>query len=300
MPISRASRNMPNTPRHGPTRLKDLGASDAMADIVHRGPDNVGREFSPEDRETLALDMDGEGGGGKPPVRRLRGAARRRRPVEARHEPGRPDEGTDWLGKTIEGFKRVYGELFDPTHPIRKLVDSVTKGEPLDDYSNPNCCSGSPRTPAPSPSGRSKREMVDLDGNATGHGLTDIVSGKSAGAKFSNADTKKFLDGYALAKWAVMMDEQGKKTGIDIDKAKAVVEDGKAKFETSFQHLVDWRNGTLKWLGDGGVHQRQGRQADQGERLDHPRLPADGRRLLSPCFERQARHLEPDQDGQGI
>jgi hypothetical protein len=30
-----------------------------------------------------------------------------------------------------------------------------------------------------------------------------------------------------------MMDEQGKKTGIDIDKAKAVVEDGKAKFETA-------------------------------------------------------------------
>jgi hypothetical protein len=101
-----------------------------------------------------------------------------------------------------------------------------------------------------------EKGMVDLDGNATGHGLTDIVSGKSAGTKFSNADTKKFLDGYALAKWAVMMDEQGKKTGIDIDKAKAVVEDGKAKFETSFQHLVDWRNGTLKWLGDGGVHNK--------------------------------------------
>lgn len=239
-------------------RLKGLGATDAMASIVHRGPDNVGREFSPEDM--LALDMDGEGGGPKPPS----GGSEGPPGFEPGDEGSRarvrsrvaPDEGTDWLGNTIHVFERIYGELFDPTHPLRRLVDGATKGEPLDDYHNPEMLFRVAESSNTGARWAIKKEMVDLDGNATGHGLEDIVNGKSAGAKFSNAETSEFLNEYAVAKWAIMMHEQGKKTGIDIADAQRTVADHEGKFGPSFQHLVDWRNGTLKWLGEGGVHDK--------------------------------------------
>ena len=232
-------------------RIKDLGGSDAMASIVARGPDNVGREFSPEDM--AALDMDG----GKPPEPPETG---RGEPPEDedpwKHVMGRvaPDEGVNWLGDTIEGFKRVYGELFDPDHPIRKLVDGVTKGDPLDDYRNPELLRRVAENSGEVVKSAISRGMVDLDGNTVGPSLEDIVSGKSVGQKFSPEEIRKFLNGYSIAKWAVMMDEQGKASGVDIEKAKAVIADGQDKYGDAFQHLVDWRNGTLKWLGDGGIH----------------------------------------------
>ena len=240
-------------------RLKDLGASEAMADILHRGPDNIGKEFTPVDKLVLGLDDEGGGGGKLPPS----GGSE-----PPSFEPGdegsmariksrvAADEGRDWLADTIDTFKSIYGELFDPTHPIRKLVDGVTKGEPLDDYHNPellfHAASGS-NTVA---KWAVKKEMVDLDGNVVGPGLEDIISGKSVGVKFSKSEVDDFLNGYALAKWALMMEEQGKKTGIDpVDARKAVADQG-AKFEKSFEQLVGWRNGTLKWLGDSGIHDR--------------------------------------------
>lgn len=238
-------------------RMKDLGANEAMANIVRGGPDNTGLAFTPEQNVELGLAMDGVDGGGKlPPM------TPDEPPIEAdpwKHVMGRvaPDEGVDWLGNTVRGFKRVYGELFDPMHPVRKMVDDVTKGEPLDDYANPELLFRLAESSSTTAQWTIAKEMVDLDGNVTGSGLTDIVSGKSAGVKFSPEDAHRFLDGYALAKWAVMMDEQGKKTGIDIDAAKKVVAEGSAKYEKSFQHLVEWRNSTLKWLGDSGVFDKK-------------------------------------------
>lgn len=240
-------------------RLKDLGASDAMAGVIKRGPDNVGREFSPEDRQALDLAMDADGGG-KPPEQPPSGGGRPPEDEDPwQHVMGRvaPDEETSMWGNTIEGFKRVYGELFDPDHPIRKLVDGVTKGEPLDDYRNPELLRRVAENSGEVVKSAISRGMVDLDGNTIGHSLEDIVSGKSSGKDFSPADQKKFLNGFAIAKWAAMMDEQGKQSGVDIDKAKAVIADGQGQFGEAFQHLVDWRNGTLKWLGDGGVHNKE-------------------------------------------
>lgn len=240
-------------------RLKHLGVSETAADVIHRGPDNVGREFSPED--VAALDLDGSGAG-RPPGGGGDG------PTGPAFIPGdegslsrvksriAPHEDVDWMGKTMDGFTRVYGELFDPTHPIRRLVDGATKGEPLDDYHNPELLFRVAENSSTVAQWAITKEMVDLEGNVTGHGLQDIISGKSTGAKFSKAETRDFLDGYALSKWAVMMDAQGKKTGISLDDAKRVIADHGGKFEAAFQHLVEWRNSTLKWLSDGGVHNK--------------------------------------------
>ncbi len=241
-------------------RLQHLGVSENAAGVIRKGPDNVGVELSLVDREALNLDGEGggEGGSRKPPggseppdfTPGDDGSLGRVKSRVALHEDA------DWLGGTVDVFKRIYGELFDPTHPIRKLVDGVTKGEPLDDYRNPELLFRVAESSNTVARWAIKEEMVDLDGNVTGHGLEAIVSGKSAGKKFSNAETHDFLDGYALAKWALMMEEQGKKTGIDIADARKVVADHSTKFDKSFEHLVDWRNGTLKWLGDGGVHDK--------------------------------------------
>jgi hypothetical protein len=73
----------------------------------------------------------------------------------------------------------------------------------LDDYHNPELLFRVAENSGTVAQWAIEKQMVDLDGNATGHGLTDIVSGKSADMKFSNDDTQRFLDGYAVAKWAI-------------------------------------------------------------------------------------------------
>ncbi len=236
-------------------RLQHLGVSEAAAMVIKGGPDNVGAEFTPAER--MALNLDGGGEGGKPP-----GGGGAEPPS---FEPGddgagarirsrvAEDEGVDWMGNTIDGFTRVYGELFGGRHPVRKLIDSVTKGEPLDDYHNPELLLSAAENSNTVARWAIKEEMVDLDGKVTGHGLEQIVSGKSADTKFNNAETSEFLNEYALAKWALMMEKQGKQTGIDPADAQAVVDRLGGKYEASFQHLVDWRNSTLKWLADAGV-----------------------------------------------
>lgn len=235
-------------------RIRDLGGSEAMAQIVHNGPENIGKEFSPV--EKLALDMDGEGGGRKPPPEPPE------EPPDAdpwKHVMGRvapAEDGMSFLDKTADVWGRVYGELFDDSHPLRRLHDSVTKGAELDDFHNPEFLFRIAENSSTVAQVAISKNMVDLDGNAVGHGLEDIVSGKSAGQKFTSEETHRFLDGYAISKWAVMMAEQGKETGVDLASAKKVVAEGSAKFEKSFQDLVGWRNGTLKWLGEGGVHDK--------------------------------------------
>src|SRR5258706_2333434 len=216
-------------------RLRHLGASEGMANIGHNGPDNVGREFSPDERNLLALDSDGEG----PPKPPGGEGGEGGEGEELSFAPGddgdvgrvrgrvASDEGTDWLGNTVHAFTRVYGELFDPMHPIRKLVDAVTKGEPLDDYRNPNLLWRVAENASTVSKGAiSGGRMVDLDGNATGHSLEDIVTGKSVGETFSKTQTRDFLNGYAVARWALMMHEQGKNPAdITREDAQRVVDD---------------------------------------------------------------------------
>lgn len=229
-------------------RLKDLGAPDAMAGIVERGPDNVGRDFSEDDRKTLALDEEGGGGGEKPP-----GGGE-----PPSFEPGdegslervmsrvAPTEEPDRWGNTLKGLENIYGELFDGSHPVRKLVDAVRKGDSIDDFRNPEIL-GSLTANSGEVSKRSiSNNMVDLDGNITGPGLLPIVEGKTVGQKFSIKEQNEFLEGYARSKFAIMMEEQGKKTGIDVADARKVVADLGPKYEKSFQQLADWRNQSLR------------------------------------------------------
>lgn len=230
-------------------RLRDLGASGGFADLVGNGPSHTGEELSP-DEKTL-LDHEGEPPEDEPPKPPQFG--------EPGDEDGQhwdrvmarvaPTEGVDLLSGSIEATKRVYGELFDPDHPIRKLVDSVTKGDDLDDARNPEFLRRIAENTDEIGKYTVERKMVDLDGNETGPGLKEIVQG--VGDKKAQS---RFLDGYAIAKWAVMMDDQNKKTGVDINDARKVVAEGSPQFSDAFDKLVTWRNGTLKWLAEGGIH----------------------------------------------
>lgn len=231
-------------------RLKDLGASDAMAGVVRNGPENVGREFAPEDM--AALDMEGAGGGeggggGKEPPSSSGGAEPERDPWAYIKGRVAPDEGTDWRSSTIETFKRIYGELFDPEHPVRKLVDTATKGDPLDDARNPEFLRRVAENSNEVAKAAISRGMVDMEGKTVGPSLEDIMSGKSVGQKFSNEDTAN-LEAFARARHALMLEKKGKASGIDIEQAKAVLAEGDAKYGEAFKHLVDYRNSTLKWL----------------------------------------------------
>lgn len=229
-------------------RLEDLGASKDMVSVIRHGPDNVGREFSPEDK--AAIGAGGEGGG-KPPE----DEGQTPQPPKEEGDPlsrimDREAEGEapDRWGATLRGVERIYTELFDKNHPVRKLWDGVTKGDSLDDYRNPEILGELAANSGEVAKRVIDHKMVDLDGNITGPGFREIVEGRSTGQKFSPKEQRVFLAGYARARYALMMEDQGKQTGIDAKDAEAVIAKYGEKYGEAFQHLVDLRNGTLRWL----------------------------------------------------
>jgi hypothetical protein len=123
------------------------GTGQCRAGVLAGGPRDLGPGY-------------GRGGWRRKTARgALRGAARRRRPVEARHEPGRSRTRAQ---TGLERPSRDSSASMGNCSTRRTRSGSWSTASPRASLwtitAIPNCCSGSPRTPAPSPSGRSKRD----------------------------------------------------------------------------------------------------------------------------------------------
>lgn len=225
-------------------RIRDLGGHEASSNLVGRDPsepftdseqkllENEGLPPEPPEKPPAPPPTFGDGGSDD-------GQHWDRVMDRVADKPG----GKDWWGATTDTAQGIYRDLFNRDHPIEKLMGAVQQGSDIGDAENPVFL----RRLAENTDQLSKyaieRNMTDLDGNVTGKGLKEIVE-QVGDAK----EQRRFTDGYAMSRWAQMMEEQGKKTGI-LD-ANRVVEEGKAKYEKPFQELVGWRNGTLDWLRD--------------------------------------------------
>lgn len=225
------------------TRLRDLGGHEASAGLVDR---DATAPFT--DHENALLENEGL-------------------PPESPEPPAPPpprfgDDGSDdgqhwdrvmdrvakpaaddWWGNTVQGAQGIYRDLFNRGHAVDRLVGAISQGTDLEDAKNPLFLRRLAENTDEDSKYAIERGMTDLDGNLTGKSLKEIV--EQVGDPKEQA---RFTDGYAMSKWALMMEDQGKKTGVDVEDAKRVVAEGAAKFEKPFQELVGWRNGTLGWL----------------------------------------------------
>lgn len=237
-------------------RIRDLGGQGESAALVSRDPSEP---MSKAEQGILANEglppeppekPPEEGGGGKPPEPPAEDAWA--------HVMGRvaPDEGRDWLASKVQQVRDVYGELFADGHPLRKLVDAVTNGREVADTDNPAFLDRLRENSGEQVKHNISVEQTDLRGqNVTGRSLEAILN--DVGDKPAQ---KRFLDGYALARWADMMHSRDLKTGVDPEMARQVIADGeqigkgKKNWASLFSELVGFRNNSLNWLAESGVH----------------------------------------------
>jgi len=132
------------------------------------------------------------------------------------------DKGPSIFERLQEGLHNTYLELFNPGHPIRRLVDAATTGGALPSGENPEFLYRFAEHSATTSKYMIERNMVDPDGNITGPGLRTILD-----LGQSQMGPKRFWT-YAIGKWAVEKAGQSKETGVEVDAARRVVEEGEA------------------------------------------------------------------------
>ena len=237
-------------------RLRDLGGSADHVGMVDRDPTDPMSES-----ERALLDNEGQPPPPteppEPPDRGEPGDDDFEKRIEAHtSEDDQPSGG--WLSGGMDVAKRLYMELFNPEHPIRRLVNAASEGAPLDDMSNPvmlrrlaERSQDDARYNINGDGHGNPGHMTDMEGNITGRSLKSII--EAAG---DDKAQKQFLRVYAVSRWAQMMHAEGKDTGLDgRDVDRAVAQHGE-KYEGLFQELVGWRNGTLGWLKGGVISEK--------------------------------------------
>lgn len=246
------------TARFGDTPEARLMASKRALSSLHA----AGKEGSPEwmeaeevftkAREAIHSSHGMPPGGPppEPPAERAEppegpeGASERIRAMMGDFDEAKP-KASAWE-RIKDSAESMYREIFNPEHPVWKLTDAALgKGE-LPDLENPRIQA---RMAELAPSlGRYmiERGMVDTEGNATGKSLKDVVG------DLKGKDLEDFLI-YARARWGQDQIRQGKETPNTAADYEKVVADGRGMHEGRYNDLVEWRNGTLKYLRDSGL-----------------------------------------------
>jgi hypothetical protein len=124
------------------------------------------------------------------------------------------------------------------------LADAAMEGKKIPDAENPNFLNRLAENWRTRAFYMVTNKMIDRDGQVMGPGLKEImqeVEGKESD-----------FAGYAVARWAVEKAEQAKETGVEIDAARQVLE-LYPEFKGTFDNLVEWQNGTLRYAHSGGL-----------------------------------------------
>lgn len=152
-----------------------------------------------------------------------------------------------WTERAKDFWNTLYTQFGRRDNPVSPIYDAAEKGAPLPPMTDPRIWN---RMAEVSPvRGRAMIEgkMFNLNGDVTGPGLNEIIK------PFENEKGPKNFWTYSIAKWAVEKAGQEKETGVHIDAAKQVVEEGAGKYDDAFNKLVNFQNQTLQLLRDSGI-----------------------------------------------
>lgn len=141
---------------------------------------------------------------------------------------------------------KVYGELFRPDYPLNQIQDAYEgKIGAVEDFANPKFLRRAAELSDTTAKYMIERGMIDARTRAvTGPGLNDILK------PFENEKGPANFWNYALARETLK--DTSKPTGLTPESALTIAQDGEAKYAETYDKLVTWRNGTLKYSLDRG------------------------------------------------
>ncbi len=143
-------------------------------------------------------------------------------------------------------FDKLYTELVDRFNPIKTVEKQAGGGELL-------------------PTGKSPYELQRLTAGVFGKGdqflnysTRDFNTYKVNGPSYREAlsSVRDDMDGfraYMASRRAIELDARGIESGFDLEAAKQVVADGKAKFEEAFQQRLKYRKALVDYVVEAGL-----------------------------------------------
>lgn len=238
-----------------PTVVQDLAAENRPV------PASLGAAVQPNAKVLPDGTVVAEGGGagaGEPPAREAQAAA---------PEPG-PEKAV--LDRVSVGesarrpvdFEKLYADFKDELYPIKAITDELTGGKEqpvaLDPYKLARLTRGI--------SGKADQfiNYAPFDFNTyenVGKPLRAIID-----------PVKGELDGlraFAVAKRALELDGRDIPTGVPLEEARQVVQQGDAKFGPVFRELVGYQDHLAKYLADAGVLSQEGLAAMREANRDY-------------------------------
>lgn len=153
-------------------------------------------------------------------------------------------------------FNKFYKDFVDAKDPLNVIVKMTDKNTPLEanpyiqarlfvDHSN-----------------KSKHwfefSPTEFDTNQPVKGVQPLMKILEP---FKSASEVNAFDAYVLSKRALEIEASGRKTGVDLEAAKTVVEGGKSQYEANAKELVKYNNQLSKYMLDAGFLTKEGHKA---------------------------------------
>lgn len=142
-------------------------------------------------------------------------------------------------------FNEVYKNFVDKFDPIKVATEKLAKNEKIGTSENPYDLarlSVDHRSKVRHTVERGTLDFKTLETN--GKGLKEILE--------PHRSEMPGLEAYIISKRAIEIEASGRKSGFDVEAAKTVVKEGKAKFEAASKEVVEFQNRNLKYLKDSG------------------------------------------------
>jgi len=152
--------------------------------------------------------------------------------------------------KELPSFNEFYRQTVDRLDPIKQAVAELNQGKPeLSADNNPYILSRMTVDHKAKAKHAFEKGTLDFKTLAT--------NGKSLKQILEGVENPEVLDAYMISKRVVEKTGQGKKTGFDVEAAKAVVKEHKAKYEQAAKEVTEYSNRVLDYVADSGVLSRE-------------------------------------------
>jgi hypothetical protein len=151
------------------------------------------------------------------------------------------------------GFDNFYRDFVDKLDPINRAVKELADGGKVPTDQNAYELS---RMASDAPA--KALHFLGDSKNPDQGGILDFKTLETTGPSLQKVlepvkEDLKGFDAYLVSKRALELEDRGIKSGMDLEAAKQVVDEGTSKYENAANGLVDFQNGALKYLRDSGM-----------------------------------------------